>query len=152
MKNKRFDKKLYERYDRIAKEYTYSILNDIGYDARESDRKYGVDVIVYKNDEHIFNVECEIKTHLNGNEEFKYSTLRIPERKTKFCKLEKPTLFILFSESGHRYFCVWDKRIINSPLLEIPNVYISYGEYFYDIPMKWVDNDIEKAMRRKWKK
>lgn len=149
---KKFNRSLYARYDNLAKQYGKDLIESIGLNVREHSHKMKVDLIVSNNQgEDLFYLEVEIKTALSAN--FKYPTLHIPYRKSKFCGLSLPTLFCLFSEDGQHYMCVWSKFVEKSKVEEVSNYMVRAGERFYIVDIKkHVDTDIKNALRRKWKK
>lgn len=146
MRRKKFDRKLYEQYDAKAKKYAIAELKKVGLVAEEHPQKTKVDLIVSKDGEEVFYVETEIKTALDG--EFPFATLQLPHRKEKFCGLNKPTLFMLFSSNGKRYFAVWDRYVTASQLAEVSNKYIIGGEFFFQIPLSQTDRSIQNALKR----
>ena len=95
MARKPFDKELYRLYDQKAKQFAKKAIEAAGFTIEENERKTGVDLIVKENNRILFYVETEIKTYLNEGKRFNFSTLHLPERKTKFCGLKYPTLFML---------------------------------------------------------
>ncbi len=148
-RRKFFDKGLYAKYDQVARKYAKAAISD-DFEVTDNPKKMGVDLIVSKNSVPTFNVECEIKKALD--KPFEYGTLQLPERKGKFCTLDLPTLFMLFSSNGSKYFCTWDKFVMASPLAEVHNKYMACREYFYQIPMADVNNNFEDAYRRHWRR
>ena len=118
----------------------------MGSEVRNHRLKRSVDLVVSKDGEDLFFVECEIKTALD--EEFKYDDLQLPERKSKFIGMELPTLFMLFSSTGDRYFCVWGRFVEKSPLEEVSNRHIRSGEFFYKIPLTDCDTKLADALKR----
>ena len=148
MRRKHFDKELYAMYDAKAKEYTRNEFEDLhgGWVVEDHPLKTKVDLIVKKDDEIAFYVECEIKTALD--KPFEYETLQLPQRKEKFCGLDKPTLFMLFSTDGSSYFCVWDRHVSGSTLAEVSNRYMKFGEYFFQIPVGNTDRRLADALKR----
>ncbi|MBU1067384.1 hypothetical protein KKE60_06325 [Patescibacteria group bacterium] len=149
MSRKPFDRDLYNQYDAKARTWFRKILPE-EWTTENNPRKTGVDMLVYDGEgELAFYVELEVKRKWMGK--FCFSSLHLPERKKKYCNLKKPTLFIIFNATGSKYMCVWSKFVVKSKLEMVPNCYIKYGEKFFDIPVKDVDDDIEKALRRKWR-
>ena len=150
---KRFDRDLYNTYDGAAKKYAKSVLKTTEYEIEDNKKKTGVDLIVKKDNEIKFFIEVEIKTAIRDDEKFEYPTLNIASRKRKFCVLEYPTLFMIFSKSGLSYLCCWDKFILISPEREVKNKFVYSGETFFQINIKkHVDNNIKPALRRKWQR
>lgn len=146
MRRKKFDRKLYAKYDQKAKEFALAELKKVGLEAEEHRLKTHVDLVVEKDGEVYFYVETEIKTALDGD--FPYETLQLPHRKEKFCGLDKPTLFMLFSSNGKRYFCVWDQHVVGSGVAEVSNKYIKGGEFFFQIPLAYTDRSLKNALKR----
>jgi hypothetical protein len=146
MRRKRFDRKLYEMYDAKAKEYAKAELKKVELVGEDHPQKTNVDLVVQKDDKIFFYVETEIKTALDGD--FPFVTLQLPHRKEKFCGLDKPTLFMLFSSNGSKYFCVWDQHVVGSNLAEVSNKYIKGGEFFFQIPLAYTDRSLKDALKR----
>ena len=88
---KPFDKKLYEKYDRLAKVACKEHLKKKGFVAVDHHNKYAQDLIASKADEWGVNysdpfcVECEVKVVWSGPN-FPYNTVQLPQRKKKFFK------------------------------------------------------------------
>jgi len=146
---KRFDKDLYDKYDKLAKNRVVDIIDKRKYEVVENPKKRGVDLLIYerKTGNHVLNIETEVK-RVWKTKDFKYDTVQFPERKSKFAKLNVPTLFVMFSENTKNYLVVKDKDLVNSPLKEVPNKYMFKGEYFYQVPLKKVKFDnIKKVIK-----
>jgi len=153
MRLKKFDQELYKKFDELAKKYALDVLTNSGLQVKRNSSKVGVDLIVYNDKEELFYVEVEVKRYIKPNENFSFETLHIPYRKLKYCNLKLPTLFMLFSECGQAYLCVWDKFVIKSNQKEVSNKYVDKGEIFFDVNIKeCVDDSIDKAFKRKWKR
>lgn len=149
MARKPFNPKLYEEWDRKARQWTRAIM-PAQYVVKDNPLKHGVDLLVYENDTHAFNVEPEVKTIWTGR--FPYPDLNLPIRKSKFCHLEKPTLFIVFSKDGSEYFAVWDYIVNCCEVQEVPNKYVRRGELFFKIPLVDCCRDIKRALRKHWRR
>lgn len=146
---KRFDRDLYEKYDRLAKERVISLIDKRKYQVVENPKKRGVDLLVFnrKDGKHVFNIETEVK-RVWKTKDFQYESVQFPERKAKFAKLEVPTLFVMFNESTKKYLTVKDKDLLKSPCVEVPNRYCYKGEYFYQVPLKKVSfNNIKDVIK-----
>ncbi|MHA2009843.1 MAG: hypothetical protein ACXADW_02795 [Candidatus Hodarchaeales archaeon] len=146
MIEKKFDRGLYEKYDDLAKSHAKQAFKKVRYKVREHPDRHAVDLIVSRG-EKVFYVETEIKLELDkGN--WKWPDIRIPWRKRKFCGLDRPTLFILFSKKGDKFFCFWDNVVTKDKIKEIKNKYFQGGgEYFFLIPMSETFNDIKSALK-----
>jgi len=144
---KPFDKGLYKKYDSKAKKYAEKVLSDAGFNVEVNPNKMGVDLIISDKKDVVFYVETEVKKSIHSDEDFAYDTLRILDRKCKYMQLDLPTLFMLFSEDGLRYLCVWSFVVLECPTIILDNKYVE-GEKFFNIPMRKVDKDIKKAMKK----
>lgn len=145
---KRFNKELYTLYDLKAKKWFDRLLPE-RYTCVENTKKTDVDLLVYRGNERIFNAEVEVKI-IWKDEDFPFDTIHLPKRKLKYCLLDKPTLFVVFNKLGNRYCCFWSHKVHKAPLKEVPNKFVSRGEFFFDINKKEFDFDINKALKRKW--
>jgi len=143
---KRFDRELYKKYDKLAKENVLKLIDKRKYKVIENPKKRGVDLLVYRKGKHVLNIETEIKSLWKGKD-FKYDTVQLPERKEKFAKLELPTLFIMFNDNQKSYLVIKDKDLLKSPRVEVPNRYVYKGEYFFQVPLNKVCfNDIKTVL------
>lgn len=145
---KKFDRELYEINDKLAKECVTKIVDKRKYKIVENPKKRGVDLLVYNKGKHVFNIETEIK-RVWKDKQFKYDSVQFPERKEKFCKLEVPTLFVMWNADQSAYLVVTDKELLNSPRVEVPNKYCFKEEYFFQVPLdKVVFNNIGQVINR----
>lgn len=126
---KRFDKELYNTND-PAKLLAIEYFEKIGKKAVVNPDKYGIDLII--DDE--FYCEVEVK-HTWKGENFKFDTLQIPFRKSKFGKSDKRSMFMVINTDRTYAYLVEGKDVMESPLKEVPNKYMYKGEYFYQIPL-----------------
>lgn len=146
---KRFDRDLYEKYDKLAKESVISLIDKRKYRVEENPKKRGVDLQVYKRKtgELVLNIETEVK-RVWKEKEFQYDSVQFPERKAKFAKLTEPTLFVMFNQDQSAFLVVKDKDLLKSPCVEVPNRYCFKEEYFYQVPLKKVSfNDIKSVIK-----
>lgn len=142
---KRFDRKLYEENDRLAKEKVLSLLDKRKYKVKENPKKRGVDLLIYRRGEHVLNIETEIK-RVWTDKEFQYDSVQIPERKQKYAELDIPTLFVMFNADQKSYLVIKDKDLLKSPKVEVPNRYVYKGEYFFQVPLRKVSFDDIKSV------
>lgn len=147
---KRFDPELHRENDEKAKNALRKILGDSKvYRLEDNPKKRGVDMLVHQGDEHVFNIEVEIKKVWNGDKGFPYSDVQFPERKEKYANLEKPTLFVMFNADQSQYLAVTGKDLLESPKVEVRNKYVFSGEKFFKVPKNRVYfNDIQGAISR----
>ena len=98
---KTFDKDCFLRNDKLAKDATKIAFKD--FDVRDNPDRYGVDLLLYKNNEHIGYVECEraesywnyegpFKGHLS---ELGERVVRFPSRKAHFLSKDKSFFFLI---------------------------------------------------------
>lgn len=131
--NKPFDRILYEKNDKAAKEAAQKIFSKIpNYTIEENESKIGVDFLLYKDEEHIGYLEVEKKSGWI-TVSFPYDFINFPERKAKYCKLDKPTLFMMFNNNFKNYLVVDSETMLNSDLAEVRNKYILSGELFFKV-------------------
>lgn len=143
---KRFDPALYEENDKIAKEFVKNLLKGTEYQVIDNPKKRGVDLFLYKDSQHIANIECEIK-RVWKESKFPYDSIQIPERKTKYTELEKPTVFVMLNNDQSAYVAITQKALLASPKKEVPNKYVYKGEMFFQVPVGSVYfNDLIKAI------
>lgn len=146
---KRFDPSLYAANDELAKNKLFELVKDIKeIQAEPNVKKRDVDVIVRdpKTNEVLFYIELEIKRVWNGP--FKYNNVQFPQRKEKYAKLDKPTLFVMFNHDQSEYLIVRSDDFLASPCVEVPNKYMYKGEFFYQIPIDKVRfNDVKSSIK-----
>jgi len=144
--HKAFSKKLFEQNDLAARLDTASVLEKFGYTVKDHPDKYAQDLIATKGDRTIL-VECEIK-HAWKGERFPFDSVQLPERKRKFCNAK--TLFFIINSLRNRAIMFWSKDVIESPLVEVSNKYISSGEKFFQIPLsKTIEVKIDDSNTRR---
>ncbi len=151
MATKPFDPNLLRENDKKARDWVKKLMPK-GYSAVDNPDKYGVDLFVYKDGKHVFNVEPEIKKVWKAPDPFPWTTTQLPIRKSKFCYLEQPTLFIVFRDDGKQYHCVWGRLLVAAEIKMVPNKYVKTGELFFCVRLKDMDDDITKALKREWRK
>ena len=134
---KRFGQTLHDQTDIPARIKAKAIIAKLGYNAIDNPNKLGVDLLIYKDDNPLFNVECEVKTNWKG-ENFKFPDVNMLERKAKYCKLDQPTYFRLFNEDLSNYLIIKDKDLIKAPKEMVRNKYVPFGEYFYKVSLNKV--------------
>ena len=120
---KTFDKSLYETNDRKAREAGKMYWKQEGCAAIDNPDKYGADLIV--NDS--FYCEVEIKNVWSGSE-FPWGSIQLPERKTKFTKLDKHCVFLIFNKELTHGITFTSEAVLASPLVEVSNKFVSSKE------------------------
>lgn len=129
-----FRKDQFDLRDEPAKKAARAILEPMGYEVQNNPKRYEVDLLVFKDGEHLFNLEVEVKSHW-GAGAFQYGDVQICERKQKYAMLDKPTYFMMFNRDLTQYLVIKDKDLLKSPLKEVPNKRHYSGEYFFKVPV-----------------
>jgi len=125
-----FQSKDFNKYDEAARNQAKSFWSSQGYTCTDHENEYDVDLVVEKDGKRFF-CEVEVKTVWHGID-FNYDTIHIPVRKAKF--LDKPTQFMVFNNSLTHAAIISRKSVWDSPIVEVPNQKIRFGEKFFDIP------------------
>ena len=125
-----FQNKDFNKYDETARLTAKRFWHYNCYSCTDNEDEYGVDLVVERDGKR-FYCEVEVKTSWHGVD-LKYNTIHIPVRKAKF--LTKPTQFMVFNNSLTHAAIISRKVVQESPLVEVPNVKIRFGEKFFDIP------------------
>lgn len=136
---KKFDRALYEAYDKQAKDALTQHLMDRGHEVSPKKEDYYVDVISTKNGNTYYN-EAEVKIAWQGQWPTHWEEVRIPERKTRLLKKyqnEKGFLnFYIFDKDLKQAWRIRDTALMPERLKEAKGRYIQKGELFYHIPYK----------------
>lgn len=144
---KRFDPALYAENDKLARDFVKNLLAGSEYTITDNPKVRGVDLFLHKDGVHVANIECEIK-RVWKTPEFPYDTIQLPERKTKYTELNKPTLFVMLNNDQSAYLAIPQQVLLASPKKEVPNKYVYKGEMFYQIPAaNVIFNDLNKAIK-----
>lgn len=134
---KRFDRELFDKYDKAAREATTSVLKAKGYDVVEHPDRYAQDLIAYMPlDDFEFHVECEVK-RVWKEAQFPYDSVQLPQRKQKF--FDGKTRFFIWNEPLTHAATFWCNDIKHLEPVEVPNKYMFRDEYFYQIPLDMVE-------------
>ena len=142
---KKFDKSLHNKFDSQAREKLRTLLKNTDYEVVNNPDPYGVDCFLLKNKNKVVNIELEVKRVWKAA--FNYPTVQFPLRKTKFCKLDKPTIFLMFNHDLSSYLTVSGDVLLSSKVKEVPNKYVKSSEYFYQVPVdKIVFNNINSTL------
>lgn len=126
---KLFEQELHDLYDAPAKEAVAAFIEkQCGVTVQPNPDKYGVDLLVLKDDKLIGTIEVEVRQW----HPCPYSTIHVPERKRKFFS-ENSLFFALTKTMTHAYW-IQMKDIDQYPVKEISNYKVREGELFFDIP------------------
>lgn len=138
---KHFDRELYNKYDVMAKAKANEIFATGGWTIENNEKKMGVDFLVFdEDDNHVAYLEVEVKTNWE-EKEFPYSDVQWPERKWKYCNLDKPTIFMMFNIDASHYLTARGETLLSSKLEMVRNKYVRYGENFFKVPVSKITFD-----------
>jgi hypothetical protein len=142
---KRFDKELFNLYDRKARNIAKRYFAKQGIEAKDNPDKYGVDLLIYKEQQLIGYCECEVKA-VWKEDQFPYGSVQIPERKAAYVYKNKlPVMFLMVNAKANRFLTVDGKDILTSPLREVSNIYLRKEELFFQVPLAKVSfHDVDK--------
>lgn len=129
---KRFDKKLFEEFDRSARDAARLHYTSLGYHVADHPNQYMQDLIASKDDS-TFCVEVEVK-RVWKSDIFPYETVQLPERKKKFT--DTLTQFMIFNNSLSHAITFWSEQLLELEPVEVPNRYCYEGELFFQVPIK----------------
>ena len=133
MAGKRFDKQLFDLYDKLGKDAAKKYYQDLGHRIDDNTNKYGPDLLLYISG--VFNsyIECEVKRKWIGHE-FPSEIVRFPERKSKYLTGE-PIKFFMTNIKGDRALLVEGKQLKADSLKEFKNSFVPSGELFYHVDL-----------------
>ena len=123
---KPFSRKLFKENDAICRAKIKAILKSTRYEIKDNINTKGVDLLVFVGGIHICNIECEKKTAFKGTL-LSFDDVNLPYRKTKYAKLEKPTIFVILNEDLTSYIVITQDKVLLSPIAEVHNKFISSG-------------------------
>lgn len=138
---KDFDKSLHSAHDAKAKNQAKICWTNRGYLVLDNPNTKGVDLFLCNPDtqEVLAYLEVEVKNNWNSKA-FQYDTLQIPERKAKYFELYgNKIIYMVFSKDLTQAFIADSLSFKNAKLKEVPNKFVSKGEYFYQVPVKDCD-------------
>ena len=90
-----------------------------------------LDVLVKTVSSGIKKAEVEVRHNWKGDFDFPFSTVNIPSRKKKF--FDGNCLYFSINKNLTRCMMIDDKDILESPLEENPNRFVSSNEMFYKV-------------------
>lgn len=136
---KKFDRALYEAYDKKAKDALVSHLKAKDHVIVNEEENYFVDVVSQKHDLTYLN-EAEVKVAWKGDWPSHWTEIRIPERKQRLLdKYEGDDgvlNFYVFREDMKQAWRIKDTLLTKESLGEAKGRYIKPGELFFHIPYK----------------
>ena len=136
MQRKRFDKELHDTYDKLGRDVVKKFVADHwGMTAEDNPNRYGIDLLLYKDNELCGLAEVEVRLSLK-TVEFPYEDLNVPQRKRKLLEnTGQPTFFFSVNKDATALFHCGAEAVLASELKESSNKYVRSGEYFYKVPL-----------------
>lgn len=134
MTRKHFDKELYNKYDTAAKLAVEKLFEGSDWTIQISPKKTAVDYMIFEGGEHIGYLEVEVKMNWS-TPIFPYADVQWPERKWKYCNLDKPTIFLMFNHDQSQYLTATGEVLLGSKLEMVRNKYVRFGENFFKVPV-----------------
>lgn len=129
---KPFSQKLCDKYDEPARNFVKKFYNDLGIKAIDNHDKYGVDLILLRDNIKVGYAEVEVCVGWNAPM-YPFKTYHVPVRKAKFFNLDMPTEFWAVSNTLSRALHIDGNVILESPQVIVPNKYVLSNERFYQI-------------------
>ena len=128
-----FDKDSYNRSDALSKDSTIKVIENLikakhinEVTVKENPDKYGIDLLVFDNNNVVGYIECE-QSYKWGDEEYPYKTIRLPERKEKYLTPsnlpygDKQVLFVMINNKGNRAVLYLGEVAKKAPKKEVFN-------------------------------
>ena len=142
---KPFNQETFDKNDEVARKVVKRFLLTKGIEATDNPKKHGIDLVIPKEESdknpRLAGVTYEVERRSIWAREWPYSTVHIPERKTKFLQ-NKMVYAVVNKQLDSILFCPAEE-IRDCPLREIPNKAVAQGEYFYDVPFeKWTMREV----------
>jgi len=130
---KKFDKSLYQKFDKKAKDVAVAYLKQNGYDVYfEPFGKFDVDLGAKKDGKGIL-VEVEVRENWSKGS-FPFRTIHLPKRKEKFLDHTYPVFFYAFRSDLKRFVVIPGEILEDQRVVMVSNKYMS-NEKFFDIPI-----------------
>lgn len=124
MQFKSFDRALFEANDARARK---AIKDYLGPECVDNEDIYGPDLI-YK------GKFIEVEVCKRWTDKFPYQTASVPGRKGKWKHLDIE--YWMLSNDLSKVMITPGKQLLDKFLIEVPNRYVSSGEYFYRVPLE----------------
>ena len=130
---KQFDKALYEKFDKKAKDVAVAYLESNGYHVfLEPFGKFDVDLGARKDGKGIL-VEVEVRENWKDGS-FPFRTIHLPKRKEKFLNHTFPVFIFAFRSDLKRFVVIPGEILEDQRVVMVSNKYMS-NEKFFDIPI-----------------
>jgi hypothetical protein len=130
---KKFNNNLHKTYDELGRVWAINLFKRYGLDLKNNPNKYGVDLLAYRENKLVGNVEVEVRDSWDGI--FKFEDLNIPARKQKLLTNKLKSVLVAFNKNGSMCFICKDDVVLSSPLVEVKNKYVPKGEMFYKVKL-----------------
>jgi hypothetical protein len=134
MQNKRFDKELFDKYDKMGRDIVKSYVGQWGMVAEDNPDRYGVDLNLYADGKLVGVAEVEVRNSWK-TVEFPYEDLNVPHRKKKLLENDIDTFFFSINAEGSALFFCKAEDVLSSEVKESRNKYVYKGEHFYKVPL-----------------
>lgn len=106
MRIKKFDQSLHDKYDPPARlAVSRWVKNQWNLEAKDNPDKYGIDLIVYRNNDKVGYIEVEVRSW----NPCPFNTIHVPVRKKAMLETPKTLFFALTSDLSHAYWITGDK-------------------------------------------
>lgn len=127
--NKKFDRALFNKYDKFGKDIVKKFFKSKGYIAKDNPDIYGIDLILYKKEKKVGYAEVEVKKKWTSVE-YPYNIMDIPKRKGKFFKTDLPSYFVMVNNEGTALQYINGQKILQSPIIRKDNCYMKNEPFF----------------------
>ena len=134
MNSKEFSQDLFDECDDRAKDLVRKTMIGEGYAIIKNIDKYGVDLIDPVNHRYI---EVAIMQSWKWTDEFPYKTVLLNGRKKKF--ITGKTIFFLLNNDCTKAVVIKDSSCTDDRIVEVPNIFVSNGEMYFEIPLSEVE-------------
>ena len=137
---KKFDRKLFEEFDKLARDAGKRYWKAKGYHVVDNIDRYGPDLIVTPvggSEYSIGDFYCEVEIKRP-----QYAHIQIPGRKAKFLNKDKynlPICFLVLNADQTYGYLIQGDTLAETPLVEVPNKYVWKGEKFFRVPKETID-------------
>ena len=134
---KPFSNSLFNKYDEPGRAFIKNIYKDLGITAIENHDKYGVDLILLRDNIKVGYAEVEVCVAWN-TPIYPFKSYHVPLRKARFFNLDMPTEFWAVSNNFTRALHIDGNVILESPQIIVPNKYVLSNERFFDVDLNFM--------------
>lgn len=133
VERKNFSPSLYAKNDTRARKAIQRLLESHGWRVVNAET-CGVDLLAHKHGTMVQH-EVEIKNVWDGEWPKQWTTIQIPERKSRLFQSEDQLVFWVVSQDTGMAWGITAQAVRESPLVEVPNRFVDKGERFYQVPI-----------------